>query len=320
MLDRLRTACLFLLIACHHEASLRPSVRVTGEIDGPGPFTITIPTGYTMDPTTASGAIRRWTRAPDDPTIELDATAFDHDLSCVRKSTDESLGSFGSADHTVLCNNGTGVYVSHFERGDDPLDCYVTYPRKESPDSVRAQEGAAICASVVVDHHRLTAAPHVLRADTTKRVRLDVPSAGFANVELHVPSRYKMKGDDLVFFQHAPVGASASSLPVIFLGVQPTPMTCESFPATKSNIIVPDGIGICDDGMSMYVFSSILVTTGQNAQCYVMLPTRYTTENVPISQEPPIPPDVMSSRIQDAVTICKSMKIIDYQKIGNRTE
>jgi hypothetical protein len=310
---RLRTACLFFLIACHHEPSLAPSVRVTGELDGPGAFAITIPTGYTMDPMTTTGPIRRWTRGPNDPTIELDATAWKEHSSCVRKSTDKSVGVLGGVDHIVLCNNGTGVYISDFEEGDDPLDCYVTYPREESLGSVRAHEGAAICESVVVDHHRLTAAPHVLRAHATKRVRLDVPSGGFANVELLIPARYNEKRFNQVLFEHA----SGGSLPAIFLFARPGLTTCESFPATKSNIEVPEGIGICDDGTTMYVFSSVQITAEKNAQCQVVLPMKFATAG---SQESALPKDVMSQRVQDAVAICKSMKLIDYQKPDNRRE
>ena len=312
MLDRLRTACLFLLIACHHDPSLLPSVRVTGEIDGPGSFAITIPPGYTMDPSTATGPIRRWTRSAD-PTIELDSTALAEHSGCIRTATDEAIGALGNADHTVLCNHGTGVYVSHFEHGDDPLDCYVTYPQKESLRSVRVLEGAAICESVVVDHHRLIAASQVLHADTTKRVRLDVPSGGFASVELLVPSRYLEKRGDRVLFEHA----SGGSLPAIFLFVRPGLTTCEGFPATKSNIVMPEGTGICDDGKTMYVFSSIQVTAEQNAQCQVVLPMQYAAVG---SQESALPQDVMSQRIQDAAAICKSLKVIEYQKTDNRTE
>lgn len=288
-------------------------------IEGPGAFTIRIPTGYTLDARTQSGPLRRWTRSPADPVVELDSTP-----------TEEGAIMGQLVDHLVVSDiegrrsafhqpTKDRTQVRRFGGGDDQLNCFVNYPGREDPNGARVQAGLAICDSLLFTPHILTNDPDVLRPANETRIRLDFPTLASAELEINLPARYIERERRNYAARYFSRGMSLGSFPEIILAGLSTASTCDSF-SSDAHAPTEDGVTICEDEFAADVVVSTPAGATEVAECRVHLPKRdISTKTVP-AEQPLLSSEVMERRQTDAVAICKSMKVRNYQKLGNPTK
>ena len=305
---------------CGHPPSLSPTELVVGIIDGPGPFTIRVPAGYALDPITSSGLVRRWTRPGSDPTIELDASPSEEGEIYRRGVFDEPLPAFPGSHSSVFRELANGqTQVVRFGRGDDQLNCYITYPGREDPYGARVKSGQSICDSMVFTPHDLTDYPDVLHPAITTIVRLDFPSRASAQVRITFPKRYIEHPSSTETGKNFWHGVSVGHLPAIVLAGRSKASTCASIPSTSRGPI-RDGILICEDEMEVVIFGSTRAGAGETAECRVHLPKRDTRRSGLLTDARLLSAATMEEREKDAISICASIKVLDYQNIGESTE
>jgi len=304
------------LVACHREPSLFPTIEVRGTIEGPGAFTITIPSGYALDARTQSASLRRWTRSREDPVIELDSTPTEEGAIMGQLIDRLPLSDVEGRKSAFHQPTGDNTQVRRFGGGDEQLNCFVNYPGREDKNGARVQAGLAICNSLVFTPHSLTNDPDVLHPTNGTRIRLDFPSRASAELEVKLPPRFierERSNYTARYFSH---GMSLGYLPEIVLAGRSSASTCDALSADARGPS-KDDVTICEEEMAVDVLVSARAGATEVAECWVHLPKRDTSTKAEPAEQPLISASVMERREMDATAICKSLKVHDYQKIGN---
>lgn len=314
MMNKLGLLIFSVTAGCGNRPSLQPAVRVVGLIDGPGRFEILVPQGYVPTPALTSDSVQRWLRGSADPIVELDAASSDLLPTCARSRSDQSLADeLGKQKDISVCRQSDGpVYVRRMTLGDEPLSCFVLFKQNEAVDSDRIKSGIAICESLRVDQHSLTSDLHAFSPHVGEHLRVDFASGAEASVDIVIPSHYVVeRRPNDIFIRHR----INTWLPTI--GIMTKRTVCDEGTAV-SKVAVEDGteVVLCDLRKvgTLLVMRSVTVGSDEALECFITIETADRgAGGTPI----PLPQKVVDRRKEDAVQICKSLKVHDYQKIGN---
>lgn len=316
MMNKLCVVIFSAIAGCGNRPSLQPAVQVRGSIDGPGPFEISVPQGYSSAPAPASDPVHRWLRGTGDPVIELDTAPSDVLPTCARSRSDQSLGDeLGTLKDVSVCRQIDGtVYVRRITLGDDPVSCFVLFKGTEEMNGENVKSGIAICESLHVDQHSLSRDLRAFSPRVGDHLRVDFPSGASAFIDIQIPSRYvgERRPND-IFIRHR----TSTWLPTI--GIMTKPTVCDD--GTQiSKIAIEDGTEIitCDLQKvgTLLVMRHVTAGSDESVECFITIDTvDRNGGGTPIA----LPREVVERRTEDAAQICKSMKVSDYQKLGNRS-